>query len=138
MKCFISIATLIAAIMVPAFAGAQVIAGDLKSTGTKLAKNDLEAALKGSTLRYTSASGQPYQYLLNADGTFQGTTTTRQGRPSRTGHNGNWHATDNGKFCRSDETKGQTDQPCWQLWKLDGKFYYVGQGERVTGLEISK
>ena len=137
MKFSIGTAVLVAAILAPAFACAQIAAGDLKSKGTRMAKDDLEAALKGSTLRYISANGQPYQYALNADGTFQATVFTRQGRPSRFGHNGTWHVTNEGRFCRTDESKGQNDQLCLTIWKLDGKFYYVGQGERVTELELS-
>ena len=138
MKPLSNIILLAVVFLVSTSASAQLTGADLKAKGTRMNKAEVETVVKGSTLRYTSAGGQPYQYVLNADGTFEGTTTTRQGRPSRTGHHGTWNVTDEGRFCRSDETKGQADDLCLQIWKLDGKYYYTNQSGRVTELEFSK
>jgi hypothetical protein len=67
----IQIGAVVAAMLCAGFAhGQEITAGDIKAKGTRMAKNDLEAILKGSTVRYNSSSnGRPTQYILNADGT---------------------------------------------------------------------
>ena len=88
----INAGTIAAGMLCAAIAHAEEItAGDIKIKGARMAKTELESTLKGSTVRYNSSSnGQPTQYVLNADGTYVGTTTTRNDRPSKAGTQGTW------------------------------------------------
>jgi hypothetical protein len=136
MKKAIALALVLAGLSVAGYAQESAPI-DLQAKGAKvLTKDEVAAVFKGATVQWTTPNGVNNQRKFAADGSFVGNFIN----PSRTSGgvsvSGTWKITDDGKLCRAEVTRGQTDEYCWVVSKLGDKYY---QGiKTATELQIIK
>ena len=136
MKKAIAIAVVLAGMSVAGYAQ-EVTLSDLQAKGAKtLAKDELETVVKGATIHWTTTKGVNFQIKFAEDGSIAGSyinpSRTMKGVPL----SGTWKIADDGKLCRAQVQKGQTDEICWVVSKLGDKYY---QGiKTATELQITK
>jgi ABC-type phosphate transport system substrate-binding protein len=97
---------------------------DLQAKGAKvLTKDEVAAVFKGATVQWTTPNGMNNQRKFAEDGSFVGNFINPSRTSSGTSVSGTWKITDDGKLCRSEVTRGQTDEYCWVVSKLGDKYY---------------
>ena len=139
MKKAIAIAVVLAGISAAGYAqeAKEVMMSDLQSKGAKtLTKDEVAAVFKGATVHWTTSNGISNQRKFAEDGSFVG-SAINPGRTSKgTSVSGTWKVTDDGKLCRAEVVRGQTDEYCWVVSKLGDKYY---QGTKsAIELQVSK
>lgn len=111
----------------------EMTQSELQSKGaTIVAKDELGTLVKGATVYWKSQNGLDNQVKFDEDGSIVGFSKD----PSRTGkgvnYTGTWRVAEDGKLCRAQVLKGQTDNYCWVVSKMSDKYYYtVGKGAAV-------
>jgi len=101
-----------------------------------LTKDEVAAVFKGATVHWTTSNGINNQRKFAEDGSFVG-SAINPGRTSKgTSVSGTWKVTDDGKLCRAEVVRGQTDEYCWVVSKVGDKYYQGTKSE--IELQVSK
>jgi len=132
-----AVAAILTGIAVAAHAQ-QMAQSELQSKGaTIVAKDELGTLVKGATLRWTNTNGADTQLKLGDDGSFVGHSQAAT-RGKGMDLSGTWQITNDGKFCRAQVARGQTDKYCWTVSKLGDKYFYTAGSGPAIELNISK